>query len=134
MTPEAASFLEKATRMLEHADTMLRVNLNEDAGRTAYLAGFHAAQAFIFTATGKISKTHKGVQTEFQRLIKDDPRFTQKLRTFLSQTYNLKSIADYETGPGSEITPERAAEAVAEGKDFVASLTLFITASDEIRS
>jgi uncharacterized protein (UPF0332 family) len=45
MPPEAASFLEKATQLLEQATTMLRVNLNEDAGRTAYLAGFHAATA-----------------------------------------------------------------------------------------
>jgi uncharacterized protein (UPF0332 family) len=41
------------------------------------------------------------------------------LRTFLSATYNLKSIADYETGPGSSVTPERARSAVAEGERFV---------------
>jgi hypothetical protein len=44
------------------------------------------------------------------------------LRAFLSQTYNLKSIADYETGPGSEVSPEKAAEAIEMAKRFVAKL------------
>jgi uncharacterized protein (UPF0332 family) len=119
VTPEASRFLDKARKLLEHATTMLSVGLNEDAGRTAYLAGFHAAQAFIFETTQKVFKSHKGVQTEFLRLTKDDPRFTADQRIFLSQTYNLKAIADYESGPGSEISAERAARAVAAGKLFV---------------
>ena len=84
MTSEAARFLEKARKLLEHADTMLGVDLNDDAGRTVYLAGFHAAQAFIFEDMGKIFKTHKGVQMEFLRLTKDDPRVPLDLRIFLS--------------------------------------------------
>lgn len=119
MTPEAGRFLQKAQKHLERASTMLGVGLNEDAGRTAYLAGFHAAQAFIFENIGKVFKTHKGVQTEFLRLTKDDPRFTPDLRIFLSQAYNLKAIADYETGPGSEVSAERATSAVEMGKQFV---------------
>lgn len=128
MTPEAARFLEKARTLLEHADTMLSVNLNDDAGRTAYLAGFHAAQAFIFEHLGKALKTHNGVQKEFLRLTKDVPRFSLKLRGFLSQSYNLKAIADYETGPGSEISAERAIEAVETGKQFVAHIAGLLSA------
>jgi uncharacterized protein (UPF0332 family) len=94
VTPEAARFLEKARTLLDHADIMLGVKLSDDAGRTAYLSGFHAAQAFIFEHLGKALKTHKGVQTEFLRLTKDDLRFSLKLRGFLSQSYNLKAIAD----------------------------------------
>ena len=56
MTPEAKRFLEKAHKLLAEADTMLGVGLNEAAGRTAYLAGFHAAQALIFERTGKVLK------------------------------------------------------------------------------
>ena len=119
MTPEVSRFLDKARKLLEHATTMLGVGLNEDAGRTAYLAGFHAAQAFIFETAQKVFKSHKGVHTEFLRLTKDDPRFTADQRIFLSQTYNLKAIADYETGPGSEVSAERAVRAVAAGKQFV---------------
>ncbi|MBF0456425.1 MAG: HEPN domain-containing protein [Nitrospirae bacterium] len=128
MTPEAASFLEKARQLLAHADTMLGVGLKDDAGRTAYLAGFHAAQALIFERMGKTFKTHKGVQMEFLRLTRDDPRITADLRIFLSQAYNLKAIADYETGTGSGVSLERAAAAVETGKQFVAHIAGSITA------
>ena len=59
MTPEAERFLAKARTLLDHADVMLSVNLNDEVGRTAYLAGFHAAQAFIYEHIGKSLKTHQ---------------------------------------------------------------------------
>jgi uncharacterized protein (UPF0332 family) len=130
VTLEATRFLAKARKLLEHASTMLGVSLNEDAGRTAYLAGFHAAQAFIFETTQKVFKSHKGVQTEFLRLTKDDPRFTADQRIFLSQTYNLKAIADYETGIGSEVSAERAVRAVDSGKHFVEHIGRLLAASE----
>ena len=98
---------------------MLAVHLNEDAGRAAYLAAFHAAQAFVFESVAKMFKTHKGVQTEFLRLTKDDPRLKPDLRIFLSQAYNLKAIADYEEGPGSEVSTERAAAAIETAGRFL---------------
>lgn len=67
MTPESSRFLAKAREHLERAAVMLRVGLPDDAGRAAYLAAFHAAQAFIFEGTGKVIKTHNGVQAEFMR-------------------------------------------------------------------
>ena len=85
---------------------MLSIALNDAAGRTAYLAGFHAAQAYISEKTGKTAKTPKGVQSELHRLTKDNPHFDADLRPFLSQTYNLKAVADYETGPEAEVSPE----------------------------
>lgn len=75
--------------------------LNQAAGRTAYLASYHTAQAFVFERDGKVFKTHAGVQTEFLRLTKDDPRVDSELRGFLSRSYNLKALADYETGEGA---------------------------------
>jgi uncharacterized protein (UPF0332 family) len=119
MTPQAVAFLDKARQLLGEADTMLRVGLNQAAGRTAYLAGYHAAQALIFERLGKVSKTHAGVQTEFLKLTKDDLRVDSELRGFLSRTYNLKALADYETGPGSAVSAERATAAVEAGKRFV---------------
>jgi uncharacterized protein (UPF0332 family) len=122
MTPEASRFLQKAHKHLANADIMRGVGLHEEAGRAAYLAGFHAAQAFIFENTGRVFKTHRGVQTEFLRMTKDDARVPPELRIFLSQSYNLKSIADYETGPGAEITAERAGTAIDAGKQFLATI------------
>jgi uncharacterized protein (UPF0332 family) len=120
MTPEAAQFLAKALKLLQEAEAMLGIALNDAAGRSAYLAGFHAAQAFIFEKIGRTVRTHKGVHTEFQRLTKDDPNFVPDLRAFLSHAYNLKAIADYETGPGAEVSAQQAMWALAQAKQFVA--------------
>jgi uncharacterized protein (UPF0332 family) len=42
-----------------------------------------------------------------------------QLRAFLSKSYNLKAIADYETGPGAEISAERTTVAVEQARRFV---------------
>jgi uncharacterized protein (UPF0332 family) len=120
LTPEAARFLDKARRLLAEAEAMLGIGLVDAAGRTNYLTGFHAAQALIFERTGRAVKTHRGAQAEFLRLTHDDPRLDPGLRVFLPQSHSLKAIADYETGPGAEVPPERAEAAVKTGGHFVA--------------
>ena len=95
MTPQASAFLEKARELVARASALLDQGFSEDAGRAAYLAGFHAAQALIFEREKRVFKTHKGVQGEFARAVKDNPRFDIDLRTFLGRAYNLKAIADY---------------------------------------
>lgn len=120
MTPQTASFLRKAQKLLGDADIMLSVGLYEASGRNVYLAAFHVAQAVIFERMGKVLKTHNGVQAEFLRLTKDDPRVNGDLRAYLSRAYNLKAIADYETGPDLEVSAERATEAIETGKRFAA--------------
>jgi uncharacterized protein (UPF0332 family) len=82
VTPEAERYLAKARLTLEHTRTMLTVNLTEDAGRTAWFAGYQAAEAFIFERTGKMTKTHKGAHTEFVRLTVNEPRINMELRRF----------------------------------------------------
>ena len=124
MTPETGFFLAKARRLLAEAEGILTtLHYNEAAGRTAYLAGFHAAQALISDKTGRAVKTRSGVRTEFHRLIRGDARFDDTLREFLGSTYNLKAIADYETGPNSDVSPERAERAIAEAGRLVAKVS-----------
>ena len=120
MSPETGYFLEKARKVLGEAEAVLAIDLHEVAGRMAYLAGFHAAQAFISEKSGRSVKTHKGVQAELFRLTKEDPTLDPDLRVFLSRNYDLKNIADYETGPDASVSPERAGMAVQEAKRFVA--------------
>ena len=120
MKLQTGAFLDKARVLLDQADTMLGVGLIDAAGRTAYLAGLHAAHALIFERTDKVIKRHRGVQNELRRLTKDEPRFDLELRAFLGRTYNLKAIADYETGPDSEVTAEQAAQAIATARRFIA--------------
>lgn len=73
MKEQTSAYLDKTRELLDQAETMLE-DLNEAAGRTAYLAGFHAAQALIFENSGRVYKTHGGSQGEFSRVAKDDAR------------------------------------------------------------
>ena len=123
MKPETALYLEKSRDLLGRASTMMDAHLTDDAGRTAYLAGLHAAQGFIFETNGRVYKKHSGVQREFSRLVRNDARVDDALRTFLSRTYQLKAIADYETGPGSHVSPETAQEAIQTARRLIECVT-----------
>jgi hypothetical protein len=54
--------------------------------------------------------------------VKDDPRFDVELKAFLGWSYDLKAIADYETGAGAKVSPELARRAVETAKRFVAAV------------
>jgi uncharacterized protein (UPF0332 family) len=120
---QTRAYLDKALELLDEADAILSINRHEAAGRTAYLTGFHAAQALIFETSGRIFKSHGGLQGEFRRMVRSDPRVPDDIRAFLGRTYNLKAIADYLTGPGSHISPEMAREAVDSAHRFVECIT-----------
>ncbi|QXX75938.1 HEPN domain-containing protein [Methylovirgula sp. HY1] len=119
MKPESAKFIEQANICIARAETMMTVHLHEDAARAAYFASFHVAQAYIFERTEKTSKSHKGVQTEFFRLSKDDARVDHDLRRFLSQSYEFKSVADYFMGGEAGTSEQEAADAIATAKRFI---------------
>jgi uncharacterized protein (UPF0332 family) len=120
MNSETAAFIAYARKLLGDACKMLEGGLPEHAARTAYLACFHAARAYAFERSGQVAKTHKGVQSAFYRLSKDDGRVDPALRAFLSRAYAYKATADYETGPEDTTTPEEAREAVETAGRFVA--------------
>jgi uncharacterized protein (UPF0332 family) len=127
--PQSAAFLAKSRQFLEKANDLFGAHQwPDEAGRAAYLAGLHAAQALIFEATGRTRKRHSTAQGEFAQLVKDDPRFDRELRAFLPRTYNLKAIADYLTGPGSQVTVEQAQEAITTAARFVATISALLEA------
>ena len=128
MTPEAGRYLDKARLILEHAHRMLSIDLTEDAGRAAYLAGYQAAEALIFERTGKVTKSHKGAHTEFARLTRNEPLIDAPLRRFLPQAYDLKAICDYELGPDAVVPYEKAAAAVQTAAHFVDCISSLIAA------
>lgn len=118
MTPEAARFLEKARECI--ADAMLyQAIVPRIAGREAYLAAFHAAEALLYERTRKIAKTHRGLRAQFARIAKDEPRIDQTLSEFLGRAYELKSLADYGTGTEAKISAVTATAAVAMANRFV---------------
>jgi uncharacterized protein (UPF0332 family) len=128
VTPEAERYLTKARLTLDHGRTMLTVNLTEDAGRAAYLAGYQAAEAFIFERTGKATKTHKGAHTEFARLAVNEPRIDAELRRFLPQAYDLKAICDYELGPDAVVPHDKAVAALEAAARFVTCIAGLLAA------
>jgi uncharacterized protein (UPF0332 family) len=134
VTPEAAGYMEKAWDLLAQAEAMLGIELSDAAGRTAYLAEFHAAQGLIFERTRKSLKSHRGVHTEFLRLTKDDDRIEAELRVGLSQAYNLKAVADYEIGPSAKISGDRARAELARARRFVDRIAELIEADDSASS
>ena len=127
MTPQAERFLQNAADHLQRGQTMVAIGLNDDAGRAAYLAAFHAAQAFIFERTGKVFKSHKSVNIEFLRLTKDDQRFTPEQRGFLSRAYDFKAIADYDSGPLGEVLSQQAVDALEFAREFLATVRHVLT-------
>ena len=60
------------------------------------------------------------------RLTKDDPRVAADLRIFLSQSYNLKVIADYEIGRGAKVTADLAATTIETARRFAAQIALLL--------
>jgi uncharacterized protein (UPF0332 family) len=123
---QSAAFLEKSRKLLDDAAAIHGIDRYEEAARLAYMAGFHAAQALIFETSGRVFKTHGGVIGEFTRRMKDDARVDDQIRAFLGRTHDLKAIADYETGSGSEIPAERARDAIDTAKRFVDTVTRLI--------
>lgn len=119
MSPQAEQFEAKARSLLTQARAMMTIPLPDAVGRNAYLAAFHVAQALIFERNGRVAKTHRGVQSEFLRLTRDDPRVDPNLRAFLSTAYDLKAVADYEIGPDAVVPLGEATEALRQAEAFV---------------
>jgi len=117
--PETGQFIAYARAMLKRGTRMLDIGLTEDAGRAAYLACFHAAQAYIFERQDRAVKTHRGARNTFFLLTAHDPRVDPALRNFLAQAFELKGIADYATDPSEATTTEDAAAAMETAARFV---------------
>jgi uncharacterized protein (UPF0332 family) len=96
-------------------------NFASEAGRSAYMAAYHAAQAFIAERTGTVPKTHSGTRSEFTRLAQTEPKLPRALSSFLGRAYELKAFADYsQTAP---VGPEAAKEALDEAAHFIQAIT-----------
>jgi uncharacterized protein (UPF0332 family) len=68
VTPEIGELLDKARDCLGRARIILAAGVGEDAGRDAYLAAFHTAQAVLRARTGRTAKTHRGVHCMLSQL------------------------------------------------------------------
>jgi uncharacterized protein (UPF0332 family) len=119
LTPEAAQLLESARQHLAGSKSVSSLQLWYIAGREAYLAAFHAAEALIYERTGKIAKTHAGLRSRFAFLARSEPEVDQAYTTFLAEAYELKSIADYSANPAAGVSADDARAAIDTAERFV---------------
>lgn len=117
--PETAAYLAKARQLLKEAQIVVANDLPDAAGRAAYLAAFHAAQALVFDAAGKAARSHSGVRSEFARLARAEPRIGRVFPTFLARAYSLKENADYAIGHEAGVTVADAEQAIEMATRFV---------------
>ena len=123
ITPEAALYLRKARHSLDEGRAMIEIGFPDAAGRAAYLAGFHAAQALIFQRGGRAVKTHRGVRARFAELAASEPALSNEFRGFLGRGYELKTTADYGIDPNDDISIEQARDALDTAERLVTRIT-----------
>jgi len=123
MKPETSDFLARAAEDLADGRKIATLPLPKATARCAYFAAFHAAEAFIFERSGKVAKTHSGVESEFSRLFRTVSGAEERLPRFLGETYVYKDISDY-------MAARRPAPSEAEAHETLETAARF---SDNIR-
>jgi uncharacterized protein (UPF0332 family) len=122
--PDAADHLAKAGHSLAGAKRITAAGLPDVAAREAYLAAYHAAEAYIFERTDKAAKTHRGVRSRFNQLAQREPGIEREFLTFLAEGYEYKTIADYGVGPAIDaISPDDAASAIDTAERLIDPVT-----------
>jgi uncharacterized protein (UPF0332 family) len=120
---EAEGHIVKARESLKFARYALAGEYTEEAGRSAYMAAYHAAVAFIVARTSKSPKTHSGARSEFARLARDEPRISREQVSLLGWSYELKNVADYEQEATVSLTEaERAIDEALRLVETIAAL------------
>jgi uncharacterized protein (UPF0332 family) len=122
---ETADALQRARQCLRDAARILPV-VPRVAAREAYLAAFQAAQALIWERTGRVSKTHRGVRAQFSLLTRDEPQFSHDHVLFLAHGYEIKSWADYGSGPQGYVIPITPSEAIEAAERFIEAVQVLL--------
>jgi uncharacterized protein (UPF0332 family) len=104
VTPETQFFIEQARECLRRAHVIHAAGIGEDAGRNAYMAAFHGAQALVFERLGRVAKTHRGIRTLISGFAKGQPEL-REFSQFLTQSYDLKQTVDYPFGSDARVSP-----------------------------
>ncbi|HTV32414.1 MAG TPA: HEPN domain-containing protein [Methylocella sp.] len=128
MKQETADYLAKAREDLDEARNIAGIGLANAAGRSAYYAAFHTAEALIMERNGRAALSHKGVRIEFARLTREEPRLGE-FTTFLTRAYDLKAFADYSITPKGRISLADAQAAIEEAERMLARVVDFLSSS-----
>jgi len=121
---DAERQIAKAYQNLEFARYALAGEYAEEAGRSAYMAAFHAALAFIVARSGKSPKTHSGTRSEFARLAREEPGISREQVSLLGWSYELKNVADYDQD--HRVSLAEAERAITEASQLVESIAALV--------
>ena len=119
MKTETADHMQAAERALDKARAQLSLPLYDEAGRLAYYAMYHAAQALVVERGFKPSKTHRGLRQLFARTALAEISAVQNLVGPLTNNYRFKWLADYDT-TGAIVDDATARAALTDAVTFVA--------------
>lgn len=122
------SHLTKARETIAFARYALAGGYSDEAGRSAYMAAYHAALAFIATHSATLPKTHSGARSEFGRLARQEPRITREQISLLGWAYELKNASDY--GQLHTVLAEDAERAMDEAARLIDTVTSIVTPTD----
>jgi uncharacterized protein (UPF0332 family) len=129
LTPEAAQESAAARRHLTDAKAIAGLDIAYVAAREAYIAAFHAAEAFLHDRTGSLAKTHPGLRTEFARLTRAEPRIDPSFSRFLANAYEMKSVADYGVEPAS-VSSEAAKAVIDTAEQMIDAIAKLLGPND----
>src|SRR5205085_1447748 len=105
---------------LEKACNFLNVlRYSDEAARAAYLAGYNAAHALVFTRRGRIAKTHRGLRSAFAELARDEPQLDPSFTRFLAEAYTSKEQTDYGGGNADPVTEDEAQQMIETAARFI---------------
>lgn len=121
---EAEPHIVKARESPEFARYALAGDYTEEAGRSDYMAAYHAAMAFIVARTAKSPRTHSGARGEFARLAREESRIGRDQVSLLGWAYELKSAADYEQE--ATVSVAEAERAIKEASQLVETIAALI--------
>lgn len=124
---DAKGHLAKARENIEFARYALAGNYTEEAGRSAYMAAFHAATALIVARMGKLPRTHGGLRSQFARLAREEPRISREQVSLLGWSYELKNVADYEQE--HRVSTAEASRAIEGAQGLIETIAAIIASS-----
>jgi uncharacterized protein (UPF0332 family) len=113
----------RASKALRAAETLLDVQLPEDAVSRAYYAVLHAARAALF-AHESVPKTHSGVRRLFGLELVDTGEIEREWGRILTRTQDRREDADY--GLTTTIDENLARELFDDAHRFVDRMAAYL--------
>ncbi len=116
MKPETQKLLDKASRALRAAETLLNNGDADFAAGRAYYAMFYVAEALLHEKDLR-SRKHSGVISLFGESFAKTGALDAKFHRWLLDAFDKRILADY--GVEATLTRDDAAEMITQAREFL---------------